>query len=584
MVRLFTDWDDDDGDGRADIEGVPAAGNPDVLTVTDPRTRNTSLRALDGDAVRVIARGKAIGPEATPQRLEKLQLQGLRPGRSQLQLAKVVVDTAVLGVMAFDASGDRVDLARSHASISRVLPDSLGADAQRPPEDEDALRWVVVGPSGALPDALDFTSTTPDGRVLDTLPGVPLEDSPCPSGTAPDLSCRATPFVRATSDLVDRSHPGSYTRSVRAEVGGRLVVRADGMKAASIRVGGPRKSSLGPLGRYRARLRVRILRLGSGGAPAIGGSDKGALALAADEVQTANGLWGQCGIHFGYGPNLDLAIVEPPPPHLLAIGCELGLPASGGEVRFRAAGKRFRVPTRAGQSPTEVAQAVATALRGAGLSATLSANVRISPGALRTVDVLVRGADGGFVELRHDEDDAPELSTDPSMNVCLGEVDLSDGLTHFTDFDAVAGTLEERSLIKAFDDGDPATIEVFVVPNFAQSGRIGESFIHTDGSSVRNAVIIDRAGIRAGARSFALAHELGHILLDMPGHPDDFGVDSSTSLMDADAADPTIFGPRRLTVEECERAIVQSGPHAPIPLLTDWPLYRESSSTEAATR
>jgi hypothetical protein len=158
--------------------------------------------------------------------------------------------------------------------------------------------------------------------------------------------------------------------------------------------------------------------------------------------------------------------------------------------------------------------------------------------------------------------------------VCLGEVDLSDGLQHFNDFDAVSGTVEERSLLKAFDDGDPATLEVFVIPNFAHSGRIGESFIYADGSSVRNAVIIDRAGIRAGARSYALAHELGHILLDMPGHPDDYGVDQPSSLMDADAADPTIFGPRRLTVADCERALRQSGPRAPVPLLEDWPLFK----------
>jgi hypothetical protein len=44
-------------------------------------------------------------------------------------------------------------------------------------------------------------------------------------------------------------------------------------------------------------------------------------------------------------------------------------------------------------------------------------------------------------------------------------------------------------------------------------------------------------------------------------------------LMDADAADPTIFGPRRLPLADCERAVVQSGPKAPIPLLEPWPLY-----------
>jgi len=42
--------------------------------------------------------------------------------------------------------------------------------------------------------------------------------------------------------------------------------------------------------------------------------------------------------------------------------------------------------------------------------------------------------------------------------------------------------------------------------------------------------------------------------------------------MDADATDPTIFGPRRLSVAECERALRESGPGAAIPLLEAWPM------------
>ncbi len=133
--------------------------------------------------------------------------------------------------------------------------------------------------------------------------------------------------------------------------------------------------------------------------------------------------------------------------------------------------------------------------------------------------------------------------------------------------------MEERSLIKAFDDGDPTTIEVLVIPSFSRTGRIGESFIYADGGSIRNAVIIDRAGIRAGARSFALAHELGHILLDMPGHPDDFGVDSPSSLMDADAADPTIFGPRRLSVAGVRARRAAERTQGARAAAGAWPLY-----------
>jgi len=59
----------------------------------------------------------------------------------------------------------------------------------------------------------------------------------------------------------------------------------------------------------------------------------------------------------------------------------------------------------------------------------------------------------------------------------------------------------------------------------------------------------------------------------MPGHPDDFGVDQPWMLMDADATDGTIFGPRRLSVDDCERALRESGPQALIPLLEPWPLY-----------
>jgi hypothetical protein len=60
--------------------------------------------------------------------------------------------------------------------------------------------------------------------------------------------------------------------------------------------------------------------------------------------------------------------------------------------------------------------------------------------------------------------------------------------------------------------------------------------------------------------------------MDLPGHPDDYGVDTPTLLMDSDAADASPFGPRRLTVEECARVVRQSGPRARVPLVADWPV------------
>jgi hypothetical protein len=126
--------------------------------------------------------------------------------------------------------------------------------------------------------------------------------------------------------------------------------------------------------------------------------------------------------------------------------------------------------------------------------------------------------------------------------------------------------------LKAVDDGDPRTIELIVVPAFAGGIRIGESFIGSDGSSLRNAVLLDRAGVRARKSSLTLAHELGHVLLDMPDHPDDYGTDTPSLLMDSDASDASAFGPRRITAEECARVMRESGPPSRMPLLEPWPL------------
>jgi len=222
-----------------------------------------------------------------------------------------------------------------------------------------------------------------------------------------------------------------------------------------------------------------------------------------------------------------------------------------------------------GAMPDRAAFDIARAFEKAGFLAIVSPNARIAPGAGGSVDVLVKRKDGALATL---EPIAPgaALTTDATLAVRIGSVDLSDGLQHFGDMDSVAGTLEERTLLKSVDDGDPQTVEVVVVPSFTGGGRIGESFIASDLSSLRNAVLLDRAGVRARRISLTLAHELGHVLLDMPGHPDDYGVDTPTQLMDSDASDASPFGPRRLTLDECARVVRQAGPKARVPLLSEW--------------
>ncbi len=373
--------------------------------------------------------------------------------------------------------------------------------------------------------------------------------------------------LRLVMDDVDKKHPLVAARSIKAEVGGAIVVRdAKGKKLQAIRVAGPRHSGAGAIGRYRVSIRPIVLRLAPGGAPSIGGNDAGAIASVRQELAVAAATWGQCGITFGPVNQLEVKLVSPPPPYLVAIGDDIGLPASGGDVRLRVEGRTISFTTKAGWSTRQAALELQRVAIGAGLKAFISENARISSGAAPSVDVALHRADGQLA--------SAELlsSSDRTMSVRVGAVDLSDGLQHFGDTDSVAGTLEERALVKAIDDGDPRTIEVIVVPFFGGGGRIGESFIGSDGSSMRNVVIIDRAGVRARRTSLTLAHELGHVILDEPGHPDDYGIDTPTLLMDSDASDASPFGPRRLPTDACARAVRQSGPGSRIPLLTEWKL------------
>ncbi len=471
-----------------------------------------------------------------------------------------------VSVVALDAWGKSLDMRRSNASIERNPPERA-ADAGSMPADPDALRFVLGGRRGELPSGITIVAYDVAGAEIDRL-DVDLTDAPCPAGLGPN--CRATPLVRSVADDIDRLHPLVKDRSVRADVGGKLSLVAGGRALSSIRVGGPRMTPVGPIARLRGSLKLIVVRERPKGPVPFGADEAGAKALARRQLGLANALWGQCGISFGPEAEADVRIVDPPPTYLVAMGCDAGLPASGGEVRLRIDGHEVRAELKAKMTPRAAARVVARAIEQAGFSPRVSENARIEPGADRTADVVVRRRDGQFAIVERPSDGV--ATSDPTMTVCLGGVDLSDGLDHFVDVDAPAGTVEERALVKAFDDGDPSTIKVFMVPAFAGGGRIGESFIYADRSSVRNVVIEDRAGVRADRASFALAHELGHILLDMPGHPDDYGVDLPTLLMDSDAADPSAFGPRRLTLAECARAVRQSGPRAPVPLLSAWPL------------
>lgn len=447
---------------------------------------------------------------------------------------------------------------QSRATLSRTLPAELGS---LPGPDHDALRFLLVGSPDAVVDSLEALTLGVDGRPLDVQVRLRAEPTTCPDGVAPELVCRSTPALRLVADELERQHPALKARSLRAQLGGKLRLSSGGHGLLELPVTGPL-----PGGPLRARLRVLVLRARAGGVPAIGGTEAGARQLIQKELASAAGVWAQCGVELGTPGATSVAVVDPPASQLLVVGCGLGLPASGGALQLTRGGQRLTLPTHAGEPPSAVALRLADALARGGEAPSVFENQRTASDAMPSADVFlpVKSRVAALA-------DAP-LSSDPTLPLCLGQVDLSDGLAHFGDGDAFAGTLEERALLRAFDDGDPRSVELLVVPRFAGGERIGESFIVSPGSSLSSSLIIDRSAILAGARSFALAHELGHVLLQVAGHPDDFGSDLPTSLMDADAADSSIFGPRRLSVAECERAILQSGPGSPLPLLEPWPL------------
>ena len=297
----------------------------------------------------------------------------------------------------------------------------------------------------------------------------------------------------------------------------------------------------------------------------MGENDREAMAIMRQEIGVASQLWSQCGIYFGEEAELDIALVDPPEPFMVAVGCDLGLPASGGEIQLRVGAKQLTVKTRRKESPRLVALHLAQAAERIGLVADVETNPITLAAALPTFDVSFRDHSGQRLLLGA----VPEhrVSTDTTMGICIGDVDLEDGLDHFTNGDSMTGTLEERSLLRAVVDRDLLTIDVVVVESFSRTGRIGESFVSSEGGNLGNLILLNRAGLREAGRSFALAHELGHVLLDTAGHPDDFGVDTPWSLMDSDAVDGTIFGPRHLTLDDCQRALHQSGPGAPMALI-----------------
>jgi hypothetical protein len=569
------DVDDDDRDGVRDADDplLTAEGLADLVPLPPALLAKPKAVMLSGDGVRLRIGGRLDG---APGARGPLALQGRKPGRFPVTAARSSLLARFAEVRLLDGESNPIDPVRGGLEMMRKPPEPLPADpfAALATRGESAFRAVIIADPDDVPSEVTVQSFGPDGRPIDALNELGLTSVPCPADVREGLACGSTLPLRLVMDEIDRQHPLVEARSLQAELGGGIVVATgpERRRLLLARVLGPRSTPAGAIDRLLGTLRIFLVRARPGGGPPFGENDAMALALVARQIRRTNQIWGQCGVTFGSLLSQDVRLVDPPVPHLLAVGCGLGSPASGGTIRFRVDERELTLRTREGESPQAIGRRLAAAVEKLGFVAVISDNTRIAPGALPTTDVLVRHRNGTPALVRGPEEGA--LSADRTLGVCIGAVDLSDGLQHFTDGDAVAGSLEERSLLKFLDDGDPTTIEVVFVPSFATGGRIGESFIRGDRSSLSNMVIEDRAGIRSDRIAFALAHELGHVLLDVPGHSDDFGIDSPTRLMDSDSADPSAFGPRRLSADECARAVRESGPAARVPILKTWPLER----------
>jgi hypothetical protein len=362
-------------------------------------------------------------------------------------------------------------------------------------------------------------------------------------------------FVRLVGDHVDRDARGVAGQALLVGLRDSVrIVYTSGSSTFSqaMRVSRPGDEASAIAARH-ASLRLFVLRAAKGGPPVIGTDDASAIRLIRDEITSANEIWLQCNITFGAPAEVPLEIVDPPEHGFIAIANRDGLPARGGAVQLRADGKMLPpIIVLAGSSAPDTGLKIAEALRAYGFDAQVTINPKTVFGAASGADVVVRRRNGELALI----DAAPgfPLSTDPQQRIELGAVDLGDGLEEFDNMTAASGTLEERMLIKTLADDDPSTIDLFIINRFTHGTRQGEAFIEASSGAIGNAVILDRTGLRHRETAWTMAHELGHVLLNQPLHPDNVGRDRPWLLMDSDNNRGTVNGPKRLTPEECAQA------------------------------
>lgn len=570
---LTVDDDDDDGNGIVDAAQETDIPQDDLMEVAvEPLNATASITISSVGGLRIVRRGTAITQPLvlSPAELPSvLFIQATRPA-SRGRPASLLL-----------SQGDRTQRLRFHA-IALTLLD--GQDRPLSAATDGLSVSHHVTNDSSLPRGLDYNRRSRDlqnvrVQVTDALaPGMRLkarlESIDVRSGKvrdAVDLEL-ARPrigvpfrsrFVRFVGDRVDREARGVGGQVLLVALRDRVRVsyRTGRTLTQVYRVGRPGDEDSETAARV-TRVHAVILRSSPGGPPVIGVDDLSALRIMREELAIANAIWLQCSMTFGAPAEASVTIADPPPRSLIAVANDTGLPAAGGgEVRLRVEGTDVRpIPTQRGAPPSRTALDIADGLRESHFDAVVTVNPATVFGAGESADVLVRRKDGSLAQV--DAIPGVPLSSDARQTVDLGEVDLGDGLTEFNNMTAQSGTLEERTLIKSLTDDDPSTIDLFIVNRFAQGTRQGEAFIEASSGPIVNAVVLDRNGLRQRQTAWTMAHEIGHVLLNQPLHPDNLGPDRPSLLMDSDNNRGTVNGPKRLTREDCLRVRYESGARA----------------------
>jgi hypothetical protein len=459
-----------------------------------------------------------------------------------------------------DGQNRPIDSAHSALQISRYVTNGATlpwADRYQAVSLSPTDVRVQIDDPAAAPNTFAMIESRTQSGALRGVLRVPMRR---PSN---DLPMRS-PFVRLVGDDIDRQARGVEGRTLVVALRDSVVVRYASQQL-TLRIARPGNED-GPGAARQVRLSVHVLRQRPAGKPVIGRNDADALEIMRAQIRTANEIWLQCDLTFGPPAEVAMEIIDPPTAALLAVADDDGLPArGGGEIRFRIGGQSIGpIATRASATPLMTAQDIERALRERNFYAVVSQNLPSRSGAGPSADVLVRRTDGRLVTIDA-ESDRP-LSSDAQQTLRIGQVDLTDGLLEFDNMTAQVGSLEERTLLKALSDDDDSSIDLFVVNQFSNATRQGEAFIAEPRAAIVNAVVIDRNGLRHLPLAWTVAHELGHVLMNNPLHPDNIGPDRPWLLMDADNGRGTVDGPKRLRNEDCRR-VREAARSARAPLL-----------------